>query len=61
MDRRDETAYGDAAGVSVDVNRVVSVGAIDDDAVGCTVADGAAEATGEIDVELIDVGPGSGR
>src|SRR5438552_14841276 len=43
--------------VPADLDRVVVVGGVDDDAVGLAVAGGAAQGAGEVDVDAVDVGP----
>ena len=40
----------------LDVDRVVAVGGVDDDAVGLAVAAGAAEGAGEVEADIADVG-----
>src|SRR6266536_2940387 len=42
--------------VSADLDRVVAVGGVDDDAVGLAVARGSAEGACELDVQTADVG-----
>ena len=42
--------------VSLDVDRVLAVGGVDDDAVGLAVAVGAAEGAGEVEADVVDVG-----
>jgi hypothetical protein len=54
---RPQAGDGDTRGVSADVDDVVAVGAVDDHAVGRSVAYCPAEGGGEIDVQARHVGP----
>ena len=55
---RRKAGDGDTGGVSADVDRVVAVGAVDDDLVGLAVAGVAAERGGEVGVDGLHVGAG---
>ena len=55
LDRRGQATLLHGCGVAVDVDRIVAVGSVDDDAVGLAVACDAAESSGEIDVHAADV------
>src|SRR5439155_22920675 len=55
-DCRGEALRRHSRRVPVDLDRVIVVGGVDDDAVGLAVAGGAAEGAGEVDVHAADVG-----
>ena len=57
-DLRRKAGHGDTGGVSADVDRVVAVRPVYDDAVGLAVAGGAAERGGQVGVDGLDVGAG---
>src|SRR6187397_1203249 len=54
--RRGQSARLHNVSVSLDVDSVVAVGGVDDDAVGLAVAAAAAEGAGEVDADIADVG-----
>jgi hypothetical protein len=53
---RGQPGHDDRGGVSAHVDRVVAVGAVDDEAVGLAVTAGATEGACEVDVDDGDVG-----